>query len=194
MLMMKGLLLLNVNNTVLHFCMSKRRSKRVKNLTKKVRHGDGDTPKKSGVSDLFWEGVISFTYVRVFCTIHGQYSKLHVNNLKYSKIFECTLQGKRIFVTHDGRTYVSACIHNNLTHACYICAQSAPVCRMATVLVVRMQARCWLYACKLSKGLRHLGFLQTIPTSLEWPDCMLKICNTSSKRSTFKLCTTNFIS
>ena len=35
MLMMKGLLLLNVNNTVLHFCMSKRRSKRVKNLTKK---------------------------------------------------------------------------------------------------------------------------------------------------------------
>ena len=54
--------------------------------------------------------------------------------------------------------------------------------------------RCWLYACKLSKVLRHLGFLQTIPTSLEWPDCMLKICNTSSKRSTFKLCTTNFIS
>jgi hypothetical protein len=53
--------------------------------------------------------------------------------------------------------------------------------------------RCWLYACKLSKGLRHLGFLQTIPTSLEWPDCMLKICNTSSKWITFKLCTTYFI-
>jgi hypothetical protein len=33
MLMMKGLLLLNVNNTVLHFCLSKRRSTRVKNLT-----------------------------------------------------------------------------------------------------------------------------------------------------------------
>ena len=69
-----------------------------------------------------------------------KYLKIHVNNSKYSKIFECTLHGKLILATHDGRTYVSACIHNNLTHACYICAQCAPVCRIATVLVVRMQA------------------------------------------------------
>ena len=38
MLMMKDLLLLNVNNTVLHFCLSKRRSKRVK-ITKMGQKG-----------------------------------------------------------------------------------------------------------------------------------------------------------
>ena len=37
MLMMKGLLLLNVNNTVMHFFLSKRRSKRPRKLPKWVK-------------------------------------------------------------------------------------------------------------------------------------------------------------
>ena len=46
MLMMKGLLLLNVNNTVLHFFLSKRRSKRVRN------HQNGSKRRPTRVKNL----------------------------------------------------------------------------------------------------------------------------------------------
>ena len=57
-------------------------------------------------------------------------------------------------------SYVSASINNNLTHeshGCYICTYF-PFIQTVLVLVVRIH----------EKGLRQLGFLQIIPTTLEW--------------------------
>ena len=45
--------------------------------------------------------------------------------------------------------------------------------------------RCCWYACMLLKGLLHLGFLQTIPTTLEWLDCMMMIW--TNKYSTLRV-------
>ena len=95
---------------------------------------------------------------------------------KYSTYFAYFYKICRIFTTHKWgpwalprscsrpgnmhNSYVSASINNNLTHeshGCYICTYF-PFIQTVLVLVVRIH----------EKGLRQLGFLQIIPTTLEW--------------------------
>ena len=69
-----------------------------------------------------------------------------------------------MLATQDCRSYVCASLDNNLMH---IFPHNLP-------LFGGWRRCCW-YACMLLKGLLNIGFLQTIPTMLEWLDYMMMI-------------------